>query len=58
MGLAGDRPQPDNQLGDYELAMEEMILVLVSLTRAAEPDIEAVEKNLEAEAQDDGVDKE
>ena len=38
--------------------MGEMTLDLVSLTRVAEPDIEAVKKNPEAEAQEDRVDKE
>ena len=35
-----------------------MTLDLVSSTRAVEPDIEAEENNLEAEAQEDEVDKE
>ena len=60
VGSAGDMPRPDNQLqlGDYESAMGEMTLDSVSSTGAVEPDVEAVEKNLEAEAQEDGVDKE
>ena len=60
VGSAGDMPQPDNQLqlGDYESATREMTLDSASLTRAVEPDVKAVEKNLEAEAQEDGVNKE
>ena len=60
VGSAGDMPRPDNrlQLGDYKTAMREMTLDLASLTGAVEPEIEAVKKNLEAEAQQDGVDKE
>ena len=60
VGSAEDMPQPDNrlQLGDYELAMGEMMLDSASSTRAAELDIKAVEKNPEAEDQEDGVDKE
>ena len=59
VGLARHMPQPDNQLrlGDYESAMGEMTSDLVSLTRAVEPDVEAVKKNLEAEAQVCGVNK-
>ena len=60
VGLAGDMPQPDNRLrfGDYKSAMGEMTLDSVSLTEAVEPNIKTMEKNLEAEAQEDGVDKE
>ena len=60
VGSAGDMPQPDNQLqlGDYESAMGEMTLDSASLTRAVEPDIKTIEKSLEAETQEDGVDKE
>ena len=55
MGLAGDMPQPDNRLllGDYESAMGEMTLDLVSSTGAVEPNIEAVKNNLENEAQEE-----
>ena len=38
--------------------MGEMTLDSASLTRVVEPDIEAVKKNPEAEAQEDGVNKE
>ena len=38
--------------------MGEMTLDLVSLTGAVELDVGAVKKNPEAEAQEDGVDKE
>ena len=60
VGSAGDMPQPDNRLGlgDYESPMAEMTLDSASLTGAVEPNIEAVEKNLEAQAQEDRVDKE
>ena len=60
VGLAGDMPQPDNQLhlGDYKSAMGKKTLDLVSLTRAVEPNVETMEKNLEAEAQEDRVNKE
>ena len=61
VGSAGDMPQPDAQLrlGDYESAMGGMTLVtLVSLTRMGEPDVEAMEKNPEVEAGEDGVNKE
>ena len=60
IGSAGDMPQPNNQLqfGNYESAMGEMTLDSVSSTGAVEPDIETMEKNPEAEAQEDGVDKE
>ena len=60
MGSAGDMPPPDNrlQLGDYESAMGVMTLDSVSSTGAVEPNVKAVEKNPEAEAQEDGVNKE
>ena len=38
--------------------MGEMTLDSASSTGAVEPDIETIEKNLQAEAQEDGVDKE
>ena len=38
--------------------MGEMTLESVNSTRAVEPDVEAVEKDLEAEAQENRVDKE
>ena len=38
--------------------MWEMTLDLASSTGAVEPDVKAVEKNPEAEAQEDGVNKE
>ena len=38
--------------------MGEMTFDLVSSTAAVKQDVEAVEKNLEAEAQENGVDKE
>ena len=60
VGLAGDMLQPYNQLwlGDYESAMGEMTLDSASSTRAVELDLETMEKNSEADAQEDGVDKE
>ena len=60
VGSAGDMPQPNNRLwlGDNESTMGEMTLDSVSLTGAVEPDVEAVKKNPEAEAQEYRVDKE
>ena len=38
--------------------MGEMTLDSASLTKAVKPNFETIEKNLEAEAQEDGVNKE
>ena len=58
VGSAGDMPQPDAQLGDYELAMGGMTLYSVCLTRTGEPDVKEMEKNPEVETRKDRVDKE
>ena len=60
VGLAGDMPRPSDQPkpGDSESAMGEMMLESASLTRAVELDVKVIGRNLETEAQEDGVNKE
>ena len=58
VGSAGDMPQPDTQLGNYQSAMEGMTLDLVSSTGINEQDTEEMEKNLEVETREDRVNKE
>ena len=58
VGSAGEMPQPETQLGNYESAMRGMTLDSVSSTRVGEQDIKEMEKNPEVETKEDGVDKE
>ena len=51
-------PKPDDQPKDYESAMGRMTLDAASLTGTGEQDIKDMEKNLENETEEDGVDKE
>ena len=55
VGSAWDIPLPGAQLGNYESAMEGMILDLMSSTGVGEQDIEEMEKNSEVKTK---VDKE
>ena len=55
---AGDMPQPDDQPRDYESAMGGMTLDSASSTGTGEQDIKDMQKNLDIETEEDGVNKE
>ena len=58
VGSAGEMPQPETQLGDYESAMGGMTLDLVSITKVGKQDIKEMEKNPEVEIEEDGANEE
>ena len=58
VGSAGDMPQCETQLGNYESVMGGMSLDLVSSTRVGEQDVKEMEKNPEVKTEEDRVNKE